>query len=108
MLGTDLSVQVADFIHQLVPFKRGRLKMGLQMFLTVGSETHEAGLDGFVLLADAHVTAYILGSCVVVVRRRRWRWKGFTVALDGGVPGASQASRCRPLVVGDPTLWAEV
>lgn len=22
MLGTDLSVQVADFIHQLVPFKR--------------------------------------------------------------------------------------
>lgn len=29
MLGTDLSVQVADFIHQLVPLKSGGLKVGL-------------------------------------------------------------------------------
>lgn len=78
------------------------------MLLAVGGQTHEAGLDGFVLLADADVTANIMGSCVVVVRGWRWRWKGFAVALDGGVPGASYASRGGPLVVGDPALWAEV
>ncbi len=78
------------------------------MLLTVGGQTHQAGLDGFVLLANADVATYILGSGVVVVRGRRWRWKGFGVALDGGVPGASDASRGGPLVVGDPALWAEV
>lgn len=78
------------------------------MFLTVGGQTHEAGLDGFVLLADADVTTYILWSCIVVVRGRRRRWKGLAVALDGGVPGASYASWGGPLVVGDPALWAQV
>lgn len=108
MLGTDLSVQVANFIHQLVPFKGGRLIVGLEMLLAVGGQTHEAGLNGFVFLADAHVTAHILGSCVVVVRRRRWRRKGFTVALHGRVSRASYASWGGPLVVGDSALGAEV
>lgn len=77
------------------------------MLLTVGGQTHQAGLDGFVLLANADVTTYILGSCIVVVRGRGRRWKRFRVTLDGGVPGASHASWCGPLVVGDPALWAE-
>lgn len=67
MLGTNLSVQVAYFIHQLVPFKSDRLIVGLEMLLAVGGQTHQAGLDSFVLLANADVTAYILGSCVIVV-----------------------------------------
>ncbi len=86
MLGTDLSVQVADFVHQLVPFESGGLIVGLEMPLAVGGQTHQAGLDGFLLLANADVTTYILWSCVVVVRGRRWRGKGLRVALEGGVP----------------------
>lgn len=78
------------------------------MFLAVGGQTHEAGLDGSVLLANANVTTYILWSCIVVVRGRGWRWKGLAVALNGGVPRASYASRGGPLVVGDPALWAQV
>lgn len=109
MLRTDLSVQVADLVHQLVPFKSGRLKMGLEMLVAIGGQAHQAGLDGFVLLADANVTAYILGSCVVVVRGRRWRWKGFAAALrQCGLPGASHAPRGGPLAVGDPALGAGV
>lgn len=106
MLGADLPVQVADFIHQLVPFKGGRLKMGLEMFLAVGGQAHQTGLHRFVLLADADVAAHVLGPCVIVVRGRRGRWKG--VARQGGVAGASYASRGRSLVVGDPALGAEV
>lgn len=106
MLGTDLSVQVANFIHQLVPFKSDRLIVGFEMLLAVGGQTHQAGLDGFVLLANADVTAYILGSCVIVVGGGRWRWKGLT--LLSGVAGASYTSWCGPLVVGDPALWADV
>lgn len=111
MLGTDLSVQVADLVHQLVPFKSGRLKMGLEMLVAVGGQAHQAGLDGFVLLADADVTAYVLGSCVVVVGGRRWRREGFPFAAtlrQCGLPGASNAPRGGPLAVGDPALWAAV
>lgn len=107
MLGTDLPVQVANFVHQLVPFESGRLKVRLEVLLAVGGQTHQAGLNGFVLLANADVTPYILGSGIVVVRGRGWRWKRFGVALDGGVSGACHASGCGPLVVGDPALWAE-
>lgn len=80
MLRTDLSVQMADFIHQLVPLKSCRLKVRLQVLLTVGSQAHQTGLDGFVLLANADVAANVLWSCIVVVRRRRRRWKGFRIA----------------------------
>lgn len=106
MLGADLSVQVADFIHQLVAFEGGRLKVGLQVLLTVGGQAHQTRLHRFVLLADADVAAHVLGPRVVVVRRRRRRREG--VARHGGVAGASQAPRGGPLVVGDPALRAEV
>lgn len=76
------------------------------MLLTVRSQAHQAGLDGFVLLSNADVAAYILGSSIVVVRGRRWRWKGFAVALQGGLPRASNASWSGPLVVADPALGA--
>ena len=106
MLGTDLPVQVADLIHQLVPLESGGLEVRLQVLLAVGGQTHQAGLDGFMLLANADVTTYILGSSVVVVRRRWWRWKSFRGAREGGVPGARHASWRWPLVVRDPALWA--
>lgn len=86
MLRADLPVQVADFIHQLVPLKGGRLVVGLQVLLAVVRQTHQAGLDGFVLLPNADVTTYILGSSDVVVGGRRWRRKGLRVALERGVP----------------------
>lgn len=108
MLGTDLSVQVADFIHQLVSFKSVGLVVGLEMLLAVGRQTHQAGLDGLVLLSNADVATYILGSCKVVVRGRRRRRKGFSTTLNAGEPGASHASRGGPLVVGNLALWAEV
>jgi len=78
------------------------------MLLAVGGQTHQAGLDGSVLLSDADVTAYVLGSGVVVVRGRRRRREGFGVALDGGGPGASHVSRRGPLAVRDPALWTDV
>lgn len=106
VLGTDLPVQVPDFIHQLVPFKGRRLEMGLEMLLAIGGQAHQARLHGFVLLADADVTAHVLGSCIVVVRRRRWGRKGVT--RQGGISGASHAPWGGPLVVGDPALWADV
>lgn len=78
------------------------------MLFTVGSQAHQARLDGFVLFADADVTAYILGSSVVVVRRRRrWR-KGLGVAVEGSIAGASYASWRRPFVVIDLALRTEV
>lgn len=76
------------------------------MLLTVGGQTHQAGLDGFVLLADADVTAHILGSSVVVVGGRRRRWEGLRAALESRVAGACHASRSWPLVVSDPALRA--
>lgn len=108
MLWADLPVQVADLINQFVPFESGRLKVRFKMLLAVRGQAHQAGLDGFVLLANADVAADILGSGIVVVRRRRWRWKGLRVALDGGMPGSSYAPRSGPLVVSHPTLGAEV
>lgn len=78
------------------------------MLLAVRGQTHQAGLHGFVLLSNADVTTYILGSRVVVVRGRRGRWEGLAVALDGGLARASHASRGGPLVVGDPALRAHV
>lgn len=119
MLRADLPVQVADFIHQLVPLKSGRLVVRLQVLLAVGRQTHQAGLDGFELLADADVAAYVLGSGVVVVRGRRWRRKGVGVGVGIGValergapgapgaPGAFHAPWSGSLVVGDPAIWAE-
>ena len=68
MLWADLPIQVADFVHQFVPFKSGRLVMRLEVLLAVRSQTHQAGFDGFMLSANAHVTTHILGSSVVVVR----------------------------------------
>lgn len=85
MLRADLPVQVTDFIHQLVPLEGGRLVVRLEMPLTVGGQTHEASLDGFVLLANADVAADVLGSRVVVVGGRWRRWKGLAVAWEGGM-----------------------
>lgn len=85
MLRADLSVQVTDLIHQLVPLEGGRLVVGLEMLLAVGGQTHEAGLDGFVPLANADVAADVLGSRVVVIGGRRWGRKGLAVALEGGM-----------------------
>lgn len=85
MLRADLPVQVTDFVHQLVPLEGGRLVVGLEVLLAVGSQTHEAALDGFVLFAHADVAADVMGSRVVVVGGRRRRWKGLTVALEGGM-----------------------
>lgn len=83
MLRADLPVQVTDLVHQLVPLEGGRLIVGLEMLLAVGGQTHEAGLDGFVFLANADVTADVLRSGVVVVGGR-WRgWKGLAVAWKG-------------------------
>lgn len=108
MLGTDLSVQVADFVHQFVPLESGRLVVGLEMLLAVGRQAHQAGLDGFVLLAHADITAHVLGSCVVVVGGRRRRREGLAAALEGGVARASHAPGCGSLAVADPALRAEV
>lgn len=121
MLRTDLPVQMADFIDQLVPLKGGRLIVGLEMLLAVGGQTHKAGLDGFVLLTNTDVAANILRSRIVVIGGRWWRRKRLAVALKGGMACASSfsptsssnntstyASWCGPLAVGDPALWAEV
>lgn len=85
MLRADLPVQVTDFVHQLVPLEGGGLVVGLEVLLAVGGQTHEAALDGFVLLAYADVAADVVGSRVVVVGGRRRRWKGLAVALEGGM-----------------------
>lgn len=85
MLRADLPVQVTDFVHQLVPLEGGRLVVGLEVLLAVGGQTHEAALDGFVLLAHADVAADVVGSRVVVVGGRRRRWKGLAAALEGGM-----------------------
>lgn len=119
MLRTDLPVQVTNFIDQLVPLEGGRLIVGLEMLLAIGGQTHEAGFDGFVLLANADVAADILRSRMVVIGGRWWRRKWLAVALEGGMAWTSSftssstytstyASWCGPFAVSDPALWAEV
>lgn len=108
VLGADLPVQVTDFVHQLVPFEGGRFIVGLQVLLAVGGQAHQAGLDGLVLLPDADVAAYVLGSGVVVIRGGRRRREGLGGAWGRGISGASQAAWGGPLVVGDPALGALV
>lgn len=55
VLGTDLPVQVARLIHQLVPLEGGRLVVWLDVCLAVVGQAHEAGLDGLLAVAHAEI-----------------------------------------------------
>lgn len=55
VLRADLSVQVPQLVHQLVPLEGGRLVVRLQVLLAVGRQAVEAGLDGLQLLTHAEV-----------------------------------------------------
>lgn len=55
VLRADLSVQVSQLVHQLVPFERGGLVVRLQVLLAVGRQTVETGLDSLQFLTHAEV-----------------------------------------------------
>lgn len=56
VLRADLPVQVPQFVHQLVPFERGRLVMRPQVLLAVRCQAVQAGLHSFEFLSRAEVT----------------------------------------------------
>lgn len=108
VLWADLPVQMSNLIHQLVSFEGCRLIVRFQVFLTVRCQAHQARLNSFELLPDADVACHIPGAGVVVVRRRgSWR-RGLRKLLGRRTARRHQAAWCRPLVVADPALWAQV
>lgn len=56
MLRTDLPVQMARLVDQLVPLEGGGLVVRLDVRLAVVRQAHEAGLDGLAATANAEVT----------------------------------------------------
>lgn len=71
MLRADLPVQMSRLIHQLVPLKRGRLIMRLDVCFAVVGQAHEARLDGLLATTDTKVAE----GFSVHVWKRRELWK---------------------------------
>lgn len=71
VLRADLTVQVSQLIHQLVPLEGGRLVVGLQVLFTIRSKAVEAGLDCLELLSSAEVTGNVPRPSAASITGRR-------------------------------------
>lgn len=67
----DLTVQVPQHIHQLVPLEGGRLIVGLQVLFAVRGEAVEAGFDSLELFSSAEVTRNIARASKASIRWKR-------------------------------------
>lgn len=101
VLGADLPVQVARFIHQLVSLEGGRFIMRLDVRFAVVGQTHEARLDRLAATADAEITV----GFAVHVGERHELWK---LAPWLMVHIRQIASQHRPRCEGRATLRATI
>uniref|UniRef100_A0A0E9XZ79 Uncharacterized protein n=1 Tax=Anguilla anguilla TaxID=7936 RepID=A0A0E9XZ79_ANGAN len=69
MTRADLLLKVSSGFNQIMLLKSKRFIVRLEMSFAVRGQTHQTGLDGFVLSPSAEITLHVSRSSVTVSRR---------------------------------------
>lgn len=109
VLRADFTVQVPQYVHQLVPLERGRLVVRLQVFLAVRGEAVEARLDSLEFFTSAVVASDVsVAGVASVAGGHQIEVQACLLDLLGNFGEGGVGSQHGSLGERDPTLRAYV